>query len=195
MRIKWTLIAMLSVFLFSCAQNSADSEAEQPSGAKETRVADPSGVSKEERLQRIKELEAEALSQGDEPNQQVARKLMGEYIDFVNFQHDDPLVPEYMFRAGTWANYLGRKKKAVELFESLHQNYPSYEKRVEALNMVAFIYDFELQEKEKAKEAYALLIKTYPDHPLANDARARLETIDMTDEEMIKYFEKKNKAS
>jgi hypothetical protein len=30
---------------------------------------------------------------------------------------------------------------------------------------------------------------------LANDARARLETIDMTDEEMIKYFEKKNKAS
>lgn len=196
MRLRFLILSgILGVSMISCSENADTENTEEKQNEPATHVSDPAGVPREDRIKRIEELEAQVISEGDQPTEATARKLMGEYIDFTNFQHDDELVPEYLFRAGTWANYIGRKKKAVELFTNLYTNYESFDKRPEAMNMVAFIYDFELNEKEKAKEAYANLIKAYPDHSLSNDARMRLETIDLSDEELIKRFEQQNKPS
>jgi len=196
MRLRLLIFSgLLTAALISCSENAGTENAEEKANEPATHVSDPAGVPREDRIKRIEELEVQVVSEGDQPTESTARKLMGEYIDFTNFQHNDELVPEYLFRAGTWANYIGRKKKAVELFTNLYTNYKSFDKRPEAMNMVAFIYDFELNEKQKAKEAYAVLIKAYPDHSFANDARMRLETIDLTDEELIKQFEQQNKPS
>jgi tetratricopeptide (TPR) repeat protein len=173
---------------------TADSQAGNSPSPKEM-VANPSGRSLEDRLAEIDSLEVQVGSEGDQPTEITARKLMGAYLDFAIYQSKDDRVPEFLFRAGEWARYIGRKKKAVEVFQQVYDNYPDYDRRIEALNWVAFICDFETGQKEEARAAYQKLANQHADHPLGKDAQARLQTIDLSDEELIKKFREQNKPS
>lgn len=176
-------------------ENAAPGTETKQGPAPQERIADPSGRTAEDRLQEIDSLEVQVRSEGDQPTEITARKLMGAYLDFATYQNQDERVPEFLFRAGEWARYIGRKKKAVEVFQQVYDTYPAYAKRVEALNWVAFICDFETGQKEEARAAYQKLATDHADHPLGKDAKARLETIDLSDEELIKKFREQNKPS
>lgn len=187
------LVLFIGVLLSSCGGNEkTNQEALESEGNGVVKSIAPKDVPKEERLENIRELEEQLKASGEQPDPKLARKLMGEYMDFSNFQHYEPETPDFLFRAGELARYIGRPKKAVELYSNLFNGFPEYPKRVETLNLIAFVYDFDLNEKEKARETYAQIIENFPEHKLAEDARARLETIDLSDEELIELFQEKN---
>ncbi len=191
--IRASFVLIFSVFLLACnSGNPETSEDVQEDVIIE--IVNPKDVLKEDRVSEIKDLEEKLKAGGDQPDKNLARRLMGAYIDFGNFQHHEPEAAEYTYRGADLARYIGRPKKAIELYTNVFNGYPSYERRVEALNWIAFIYDYDLNEKQKAKENYALLIENFSEHALANDARARLETIDLSDDELIELFRKKNQA-
>jgi len=121
-----------------------------------------------------------------------ATKLLSYYTDFYNLYSEDPKGGDYLFKAGNIALGLGKTIPAIQAFRNAHDAFPGYKKRVEAVYMVAFIYDNNLHKKDKAREFYNFIIENYPEHQLAKDAIARLNTLEMTDEELIKLFEKKN---
>lgn len=121
--------------------------------------------------------------------------LLKAYLNYHNKFNNDSLSADYLFKAGNVALGLGKTNQAIDLFRSAHDGYPGYEKKVEAVYMAAFIYDNELHLTDTAQKFYEFVIANYPEHKLAKDAAARIQTLHMTDEELIKMFEKKNKQS
>lgn len=195
MKQVYLLIGLFLILSAGCGEGTNEStsgDSKNTEQGQEIRVSDPGAVPKQDRLDAIARLEEELKAGGDQPDRKVARKLMGEYLDFYNFQHDEPETPDFLYRAGELANYIERPKKAVEIYRNLFEGFPDYPKRVETLNLIAFVYDYELNDKDKARKSYELLIELYPRHKLAEDAKARLETIDLSDEELIKLFESRN---
>ena len=59
--------------------------------------------------------------------------------------------------------------------------------------LVAFIYDTYLKQLDQAKTAYEKVIEKYPNHHLTRDAKLSIEHLGMSDEELIKMFEEKQK--
>ena len=189
-RLAW--IALVALVAVSCG--SSESGSEEQNMEKVIKLRNPKDISKEERLTEIRSLEEELKNGGDQPDAKIARKLMAAYMEFSNFQREEPETPDFLFKAAELARYIGRPKKAIDLYSDLFNGFPSYPRRVETLNLIAFIYDYDLNEKEKASETYAMIIENFPDHKLADDARARLETIDLSDEELIELFKQRNQT-
>jgi TolA-binding protein len=129
-------------------------------------------------------------------NKDVANDVLLKYVAFADKYKDDTLSAEYLFRAGDLANGLHRPEESIALYERLRVNYPDFRKAPAALFMQAFIYETVLQNKEKAKQKYSEFINKYPNHHLVADAAASLQQLNsnMSDEDLIKMFEEKNKG-
>lgn len=69
-------------------------------------------------------------------------------------------------------------RAAIGQYEFLRREYPGSRYRFDALFTIAQIYREDLQENEKARDAYEEFIKRYPHHPLAADAREALKEMD-----------------
>ena len=77
-------------------------------------------------------------------------------------------------------------------YDKIIEEYPEYRNRVDILFTKAFVYDNELKDKEAAREAYQLVADTYPDTKFGKDAKTCLSILHMSDEDLIKAFEKEN---
>ena len=62
------------------------------------------------------------------------------------------------------------------------------------LFLQGFVYESQLHNIIRAKEAYTEFIRKYPRHQLAKDAQFSIENLGKSDEELIKMFEEKNRA-
>ncbi|MDG1332692.1 MAG: tetratricopeptide repeat protein [Crocinitomicaceae bacterium] len=85
---------------------------------------------------------------------------------------------------------MGVPDLSVKYADSLIENYPKYEQRWLVLQSNAMYYDMEVQPRDKEKMRYYLekLINEYPnlDPEILDQSKSRLETIDLTFEELIK---------
>ncbi len=85
---------------------------------------------------------------------------------------------------------MGEPELSVKFADSLIEKYPKYDERWLALQSNAVYYDMEAQPRDKDKVRFYLekLIKEYPnlDAEIIEQAKSRLETIDLTFEELIK---------
>ena len=95
------------------------------------------------------------------------------------------LAKVYMMYEG-----LGVPELSVKYADTLIERYPKYEGRWMAMQSNALYYDVVADPRNKEKVRYYLekLIKEYPriDPEIINQAKSRLETIDLTFEELIK---------
>ena len=84
---------------------------------------------------------------------------------------------------------MGASEMSVKYADSLIEKYPDYDERWLALQSNAVYYDMEAVPRDKDKVRYYLekLIKEYPDldAEIIEQAKSRLETIDLTFEELI----------
>jgi outer membrane protein assembly factor BamD (BamD/ComL family) len=143
----------------------------------------------------IDELEARAFAEQVRMDKTVGNLLMKEYINYANNFHEDSLAAGYLFKAGSIARNLTKYRKAIEIFQNVHDGFPNYQLRTEAMFLIAFIYDNDLNDRIRARDTYELVVKTYPDHKFAEDAASRIETLHMTDEQLIEFFMEKNAES
>lgn len=129
----------------------------------------------------------------DNPNHKdVAIQLIQYYDDYANLFKNDTLAPEMLFRAGNQAVNIQKYDKAIKEYAAVEHNYRNYLRRPEAIFLEAFVFETYKNEYGKAEEKYQKLIKQYPKHQLAIQAKESLKYIGVSDEERIKQFEKNN---
>jgi len=76
-------------------------------------------------------------------------------------------------------------EKAIELFQKLHDEYPSSEFAPPGLFMAGFISANELQNYETATVYYKQFLTEYPDSELASSAQAELDNMGLPPEEIL----------
>lgn len=189
---QWSVLIFVLGLLTLSACNDAKVNAEEevvPDGAI------PIEDFKAMKLELINELEAKVWGEGANPDEKTQRQLLIAYSEWGNNFRDDERTPEYMFQGGRIAMILNKPRRAIELFLGVHDGFPKYEKRIESAYLVGFIYDDMIGDREMARKYYLKVIELYPESTWAESAKALNEQLYMTDDEIIKMFQEKNKAS
>ncbi|CAN5606669.1 hypothetical protein BH11BAC2_BH11BAC2_15300 [soil metagenome] len=119
-----------------------------------------------------------------------ADSVINMYLAYADSYQDDTLSAEYLFRAGDLAQGIGRFKKAIEYYGRI-QRYPNYRKSPEALFLQGFVSETGLADTSSARQFYEKFLKLYPKHEMVKDAKASLDNMGKTPEELIRQFESK----
>jgi outer membrane protein assembly factor BamD (BamD/ComL family) len=133
-----------------------------------------------------------ADSDGELSPKEVER-IIPLYLDFVNQFPDDPLSPDYLFKAGEVAQGLGYYMQSVEYFNGVHMRYPTHERAPYALFFQGFVFYNYLEIPTYAKGSFLDFLDKYPGHILEKDVRALLQLLHSSEEEYFRIIIEKNK--
>lgn len=140
-------------------------------------------------LAEIDSLEGIVYSDTFDIDGEATGELLRSYLSYTKvFVGDKEFTPMYLYKAAALSRAVGLPVKALKLYDQILIDYPDWEKAPETAFLVAFTYDDDLKEKERAREAYEQVVEKYEGDHWAIQAQERLKTIDMTDEELIKEF-------
>ena len=186
------LVAILFVTIaFEGCGSEGDSESgssTNPSKSEEVKTHTP------ETLQEvIADLEKDLLNPAAANHEAMAKQLVSFYQSYAQLFSQDSLAPEMLFRAGKQSVNLNDFKGALTYYSEVEKRYRVFQKRPECIYLQGFIYDTYLNEFGKAKEKYELVIEEYPKHDLAKQSEYSMQNLGMTEEDLIKSFEAKNK--
>lgn len=107
------------------------------------------------------------------------------------FLPGDPRSPDMLYEAARTAGYIRSFPKAVELYEWVYKHYPDYDKSSQALFMMAFTYDNEMRNVEKARSLYGEFLQKYPNDDFSDDAQMLLHNLGKSEDEVLKELQKK----
>ncbi|MFT6845454.1 MAG: tetratricopeptide (TPR) repeat protein [Flavobacteriales bacterium] len=124
-----------------------------------------------------------------------ASNLMTYCTAFADKFPSDSLAPEMLYKASRSARGLKDFTRSIAIYNQIISDYPEYEKLPECYFFKAFIYDNDLKDKPKAEVAYQEVMAQFPEHRFSQDAKLLIEHLYLTDEELIKLFEEKNKEA
>lgn len=127
------------------------------------------------------------------PDRNKALELIQAYENYVNAFPEDTLSPEYLYKGAEVAMNMMMAGRAIEYHQRIMNAYPDFDKVSYSLFLQAFIYENQMQQFDTAKKIYQQFIDTYPDHPLADDARVSLQNMGRSIEELIESWEKGEK--
>ncbi len=120
-------------------------------------------------------------------------ELLRTYNQYTEtFVGDKEKTPEYLYKAAALCRATKLPVKAIKYYDKILTDYPNFERNPEVAFLSAFTFDEDLHQKDRAKEAYQEVIDKFPNDKWAEQAQERLKTIDMSDEELIQSFMKKN---
>lgn len=118
-----------------------------------------------------------------------AQALLDVYKAYAAAYPQDTLAPEYLFRAANVAKSMHDGEQSISIYDRVIKEYPSWRRLPDVFYLKAFTIDSELDRKGEAQTAYKEVISRYPDHPFAKDAKAMIENLQYTDEELIQRFQ------
>ena len=173
-------LTVLVVFMSSCG------------GESKTNYEKRADVNQKEDLVRaIDSLESIHAVKGAKDPYTVS-KLISAYSEYRNKFRKDEEAGDYFLKAGDLAMSVGDWDKAVEVFDNFYNDYTEHPYSDDALFQLGFVFDFQLNDKSKAKQVYEHYFEHYGDSIHINEVRARLKDLDLTEEELIKKFRKQN---
>lgn len=111
------------------------------------------------------------------------------------FPGDVAKSAEYLYKSAAISRGLGDPLKAIKTYGTILSKFNTYERAPEVQFLIAFTYDEDMSERELAREAYRDVVLKYPGDHWALQAEKRLETIDMSDEELMQFLLKKQKKN
>lgn len=115
------------------------------------------------------------------------------YTKFVSRFPGDSLAPKYLFEAAKLAMSSGQYPRALAFYDNICAKYSTSKRIPDCIFVEGFIYDNFLKDTAKAHAKYLEVINKYPDNELAKQAKAAIDALGKTDEELMKEFEAKNK--
>jgi outer membrane protein assembly factor BamD (BamD/ComL family) len=124
----------------------------------------------------------------------AADSLLHDYLTYIERFPEDTLGPNFTFKAANLAMNLDQPVKAVEMFDLFIKKYPTHPKTSVSMFFKAYVYENQMKDLEKAKEAYIQFLDRYPTGDFAMDAQVALNNLGKTPEQMVKEFEAKRKA-
>ncbi|MCB0795859.1 MAG: tetratricopeptide repeat protein [Flavobacteriales bacterium] len=183
---KYFTIGLLAMGLTACGGGADDS----PGGPQK----DPHHMEAAEMASRIHVME-DTLFAKPYFDRQGAGALLDVYKTFAKTYPVDTMAPEFLFRAAGVAKGLSDPQGSLLLYGRIIKDYPNWKRIADAYYMKAFTLDNDLGSKGEAKTAYEEVIQRFPDHRFADDARAMIDNLQYTDEELIERFKKMNENS
>ncbi|MBI5218033.1 MAG: tetratricopeptide repeat protein [Bacteroidia bacterium] len=140
----------------------------------------------------IKKLEKQIYSpKAVKMDAKLANELVNAYDDFCKKYPQDSLSPKFLFKAGETSMSINMGTQAIGYFNKFMNQYPDHKRTPHCLFLIAFIYETQLQNLQLAKENYTEFINKYPGHEFVKDAKASIELLGKSPEEVIKGFEEK----
>jgi TolA-binding protein len=121
-----------------------------------------------------------------------AQETIALYEKFASTFPKDSLAPKYLMKAADICSNTNQAAKSVELCRKIVEQYPNFKDVPTALFLMAFVTENKLQNIPRAKELYQEFIQKYPNHPMAKDAKASIENLGLSDEELMAKFQKMN---
>lgn len=106
----------------------------------------------------------------------------------------DTLAAMPLYRAAEVVRAMNNSIRAASFYQMTYQNYPGFSRAGEALFMLGFTYDEDLNDEPKAREYYERFLREYPNHPFADDTQMLIDNLGKTDEEILRELEEKAKA-
>ena len=145
--------------------------------------------SKEDKLKTILEKEKELMSDKSTAiDVKKGTEMADLYISFANDYPQEAQAPEFLFKAGEILMNVKEPKKAIDIFDQLIKDFPTYKNVPYGYFMKALTYDTQLKDFEKAHQTYKEFITKFPEHPLRKDAEACIMLL-KPDAEIIKQLE------
>ena len=177
-------LLMFSALFFSCG-GTGNTEANL--------TVKPEGAARREMLNRIDSLENIVYTDTFDYRNRTGNMLIKTYAEYIAaFPGDRANAPKFLYKSAAVSRASGDPVSALKNYDEILRRYPQYELAPESAFLLAFTYDEDLNDKDRAKEAYEAVIAQFPDDKWAVQARERLKTIDMSDQELIDSFMKKN---
>ncbi len=169
----------ISVLLFSCT-NSTTPEVGNATAKKELQNT-------------IRELETK-MHASTTVDKTLGKNAVKEYLHYAALYPEDSLSADFLFKGGEIATALQDYPTALHCYEMITSAYPAYTYARESLYLQSYLVDNFLNDDAKAKVIYEQFLAKYSSGNYVNDARAAISNLGKTDEELIKEFEKRNKA-
>lgn len=128
-------------------------------------------------------------------NMNVSVELLRRSKSFLKNHPKSANIEEVLYIGSNAARGLGLTDEAVSLLTFLADSLvTAKDSHITYLYTKAFILD-ESGKKEEAKAIYKIVAEKHPDHEFGRDSQARLETIDLTDEQLIQWLNQKSAAN
>ena len=186
-RVAMLVVSALLV-LTSCNEQGGDGKVNEKNA---------DGVqSKEERQVEIAEMEQAIKGfdrdQDDSRLKSQAENLLKRYRDYISINPRDSMSAEYLFKAADLSIGVGKAKASIRYLDRLIQDFPNFRKAPEMMLFIGFVYEVHLQQHAEAVKAYEAMIERYPNHRLSDDARASIQNLTMSEEELLKKFKEMN---
>ncbi len=127
-------------------------------------------------------------------NKEVAENAINVFYNFAINCKQDTLAPVFLLKSGQVAQSIKKYTQAQSCFKTCIDEFPKFKGRGAAMFLLAQLYDDSsmLNNESEARTIYHQIIREYPSTSFASDARACLQNIGKSDEELVKEFLKKN---
>jgi len=128
-------------------------------------------------------------------NNNVAEQAIKTFYEFASNCKQDTLAPVFLLKGGQVAQSIKKYSQAQSFFKKCIDEFPKFKSRGAAMFLLAQLYDDAsmLNNESEARTIYHQILREYPDTPYANDAKACINNLGKTDEQLIQEFLKKNK--
>jgi len=151
------------------------------------------GQSKEKMLNEITEKEKPFFSNVPVTDTVKINEMVSLYTRFADKFSDDSLSPVFLYRAAGLQMNSGKNEAALTSLDKIIKDHSDFAKLPEAYFLKAFIYDNNIKNLKKAREAYLDFIQKFPDNELADDAQASIKNLGKTPEQIINEIQMKQK--
>ena len=122
-------------------------------------------------------------------NKVLAREVLEAYSSYLDTFPDAENNAEILFNSGQVYKGLNKNLKALESFYLVHSKFPRSPWAALAFFQQADCFEA-LNQRLTAKNTYEEFIERYPNHPYELQAKKMIQLLYLTDEELIKQFEK-----
>jgi len=116
--------------------------------------------------------------------------LMEAYVAFSERFTNRENADEYLFKAGEIAMGQEMTVASIRYLTRLYDEFPRYEKRAYGLFLLGFVQENYSGNLDEAKRVYELFLTEFPNHEMADDAKASIKNLGKSPEEIIREFER-----
>ena len=123
------------------------------------------------------------------PNIAKADSLVNAYLAFAKKYPQDSNTVNFLFKAAEIKSNIGNPAESITILEGIINNYGDHKLIPTVMHYEGFLYEERIQDTAKAHEVYQKLIDKYPNSELAESAKACIQNLGKTPEEIIRGFE------
>ncbi|MBI3520441.1 MAG: tetratricopeptide repeat protein [Bacteroidetes bacterium] len=177
--------------LVSCGNNPTSEKKQEPDIKKDTVVVADKCTTLFNEAKRMDDI----LLRATVVNNDVAEQAINSFYKYAYNCKTDTLAPVFLIKAGQVAQSVKKYTQAQAFFRKCIDDFPKFKSRGAAMFLLAQLYDDKaiLNDESEAAKLYHQIIREYPSSSYANDAKACIQNLGKTDEQLIQEFLKKNK--